>query len=83
MICWCAFVLRFPFASIIWCLMSNHFHLAVEVDRVEDLSYYQGQVCRRYIMDYHQRDGGSGYLWQGRFRSMLIEKAGYLERLGR
>ena len=33
-------------------------------------------------MAYHQRHGGSGYLWQGRFRSVLVQKAGYLGRLG-
>ena len=65
-----------------WCLMSNHFHLAVEALRVADLIYVVGQACRRFALLHHRRHGGCGYLWQGRFRSVLVQKAGYLGRLG-
>jgi len=63
--------------------MSNHFHLAIEVMKTTDLSNYIGKVCRRYSMLWHSTHGGKGTIWQGRFKSILVEKEGYLERLGR
>ena len=65
-----------------WCVMANHFHLAVEVLHVEDLTYVVGQASRRFALWHHRRHGGSGALWQGRFGSIHVEKAGYLGRLG-
>ena len=66
-----------------WAVMSNHFHIALEVMTTSDLSTYIGKVCRRYSILWHNLYGGKGTIWQGRFKSILIQKEGYLERLGR
>ena len=66
-----------------WVIMSNHFHLAVEVRKTEELSAWLANATRRYSRLHHKRSGGCGPLWQGRFRSILVEKEGYLGKLGR
>ena len=66
-----------------WAIMSSHLHLAAETVTMADLSAYMGKVCRRYTMYHHQKYGGGGPLWVRRFRSILVQKEGYLERLGR
>jgi putative transposase len=63
--------------------MSNHFHLAAEVLKIEDLSGYVGRATRLYSRYFHQRYQGSGPLWERRFKSVLVQKEGYLNRLGR
>jgi putative transposase len=77
------FAAKRPLVVYHWCVMSNHFHLAVEVMDVRDLTYVVAHACRCFSMAYHRRHGGSGYLWQGRFKSILVQKDGYLGRLGR
>ena len=64
-------------------VMSSHFHLAAETVSMSDLSRYIGKVCRRYSVYHHRQYGGSGPLWVRRFRSILVQKEGYLHRLGR
>jgi putative transposase len=66
-----------------WVIMSNHFHLAIEILKVEELSRYVGKVCELYSRYWRRKYGGCGTLWQGRFKSMTVQKEGYLNRLGR
>lgn len=66
-----------------WAVMSSHFHLAAETVCMSDLSLFIGKVCRRYCVYHHRQYGGSGPLWVRRFRSILVQKEGYLHRLGR
>ena len=66
-----------------WVIMSNHFHLAIESLKIEDLSAYIGKVCERYTKYIHKKHGGIGPLWQGRYKSKVVQKEGYLNRLGR
>lgn len=66
-----------------WVIMSNHFHLAIEMLKVEELSRFVGKVCERYSRYWRHKYGGCGTLWQGRYRSMSVQKEGYLCRLGR
>jgi putative transposase len=65
-------------------VMSNHFHLAVETLDTETLSAYIGKVSSLYSRYWHKsRGGGNGPVWQGRFKSLLVQKELYLNRLGR
>ena len=66
-----------------WAVMSNHFHMAIESLTPEALSNYIGKACERYTKYYHRRYGGCGTMWQGRYRSIIVQKEGYLGRLGR
>ena len=64
-------------------VMPNHYHLAVEAMEPAALSRWIGKVQRRYSLKHHQLHGGEGPLWQARFKSVLVDKEGYLGRLGR
>ena len=66
-----------------WVIMSNHFHLAVEVIDQADLSNWMSKTCSRYSVYYHKIHGGKGRLWEDRFKTIMIQKSGYLGRLGR
>jgi putative transposase len=67
-----------------WVVMSNHFHLAAEVMEINDLSYYIGKVSSLYSQYWHKKHGGGrGPIWQGRYRSIAVQKQDYLMRLGR
>lgn len=63
-----------------WCLMSNHYHLAVRVGPVP-LSRTLGIVQARFGRDYNRRHASSGPLWQSRFNARLVEDPGYLDQL--
>lgn len=66
-----------------WVVMSNHFHLVIEALDSRGLSAFLGKVCSLYSRWHHSRKNGTGTLWQGRFRSIPVEKEAYLFRLGR
>lgn len=66
-----------------YCIMSNHFHFAVEGD-IAAISSFMATLCSRYSLFYKRTSQcGGGTIWDGRFRSILVQKQGYLSRLGR
>ena len=62
------------------CLMTNHFHLLVQLQRPADLSSWRAGMLRAYVHFFNRRYGFSGHLWQGRFKSPAIQ---YLLSCGR
>lgn len=54
-------------------LMSNHFHLIAEPSDIDTLSRYMHRVLQRYALQHHRRNGTTGHLWQGRYKSFPIE----------
>jgi len=66
-----------------YCIMSNHFHFAIEGD-IREISSFISGLCSRYTLCYHaMTKSGYGSIWQGRYKSVLVQKEGYLARLGR
>lgn len=65
-------------------VMSNHFHLAIETLETKTLSAYIGRVSALYSKYWHRtKKAGNGTVWQGRFKSIIVQKELYLNRLGR
>jgi REP element-mobilizing transposase RayT len=63
-------------------LLTNHFHLSVEASTSElstGMHWLQG--C--YASWFNRTHGRSGHLFQGRFKSSLVEDETYLRELGR
>lgn len=60
-----------------YCIMDNHFHLVLE-----NSSGRMAECMKRlnglYGMYYRKIVGGTGYVFQGRFKSTLVEKDAYL-----
>ena len=63
-----------------WCLMANHYHLALRTGPVQ-LSRSIGFVQFRFGQDYNRRHRSSGPLWQSRFKAKAIDDEGYLRQL--
>ena len=67
-----------------YAVMSSHFHLALEALDTLTLSAYVGRVSALYSRHCHKENGGgNGSVWQGRFKSIVVQKELYLNRLGR
>ena len=56
-----------------YCLMPNHFHLLVKVQKSEDLSRGMQWFMTTHVRRYHRHYRSSGHLWQGRYKSFGIE----------
>jgi putative transposase len=74
---------RFGFRLYPYCLMSNHFHLLLQLDRPQHLSPLMAGLLRSYVHYFNRQRGFVGHLWQGRFKSPVIQQEGYLLSCGR
>ena len=59
-------------------MMSNHFHLLATPDAATGIPEMMQSVGRRYVRYFNQRQGRTGTLWEGRYRSTLIQAERYL-----
>jgi REP element-mobilizing transposase RayT len=66
-------------AILAWCLMSNHYHLAVRAGAVP-LARTMGFVQARFGQAHNRRWRSSGPLWQSRYKAKLVEGDGYVRQ---
>ncbi|GAA4329164.1 transposase [Variovorax defluvii] len=59
-------------------LMDNHYHLLATPDSAEGLPLWMQAVGRRYVRYFNDRHGRTGTLWEGRYKSTLIQSDRYL-----
>ena len=59
-------------------LMDNHFHLLATPATEQALPLMMQALGRSYVRYFNDRHGRSGTLWEGRYRSTLIETDRYL-----
>lgn len=59
-------------------LMSNHFHLLATPEATQGIPQTMQAVGRRYVRYFNQRQGRTGTLWEGRYKSTLIQSERYL-----
>jgi len=71
---------RDGFQVLAWCLMPNHFHLAVRTRSVP-LSRSMHSLQQRYAMSFNRRRGSRGALWQGRYNAKLVQDQRYFDQL--
>lgn len=69
---------KFRVAVHAYVLMPNHFHLLVSPDSDDGLPKMMQAVGRRYVRYFNDCHGRSGTLWEGRYRSTLIQADLYL-----
>jgi len=63
-----------------YCLMSNHYHLLLEIQK-ENLSKYMRQLNMNYAIYFNKKYKRSGHLWQGRFKSWYVTDEAYIYTL--
>ena len=66
-----------------WVLMTNHVHLLCTPRGEQAVSQMMQSIGRMYVRYYNYSYGRSGTLWEGRFKSCLIESEQYLFELYR
>lgn len=59
-------------------LMSNHFHLLATPETAQGIPGMMQSVGRRYVRYFNQRQRRTGTLWEGRYKSTLIQAERYL-----
>ena len=70
--------LRCRVALHAYVLMDNHFHVLATPDTADGVPQMMQAVGRSYVRYFNNRHGRSGTLWEGRYRSTLIETDRYL-----
>lgn len=68
----------FDVAVHAYVLMSNHFHLLVTPQTATGLPHMMQAVGRSYVRYFNDLQGRSGTLWEGRYKSTLIQTDRYL-----
>ena len=67
-----------PMPVLAYCLMPNHFHLAVRPRHDGDLSRWMHWLQNAHVRRYHQHYHSSGHIWQGRFKAFPIQEDAHL-----
>lgn len=57
-----------------YCLLPNHFHMIVRPPRAECLSSFMRWLLTSHVRRYHSHYKTSGHLWQGRYKSFIIQE---------
>ncbi len=61
-----------------YCLMDNHVHLVIETTNKITISKVMQAITLSYSVKFRKKYGYSGYVWQGRFRSNVIDGDYYI-----
>lgn len=71
---------KFHLALYNYCLMTNHLHLFFRVAGADTLSKAMHWIANTFSRRFNKASGRHGHLWEGRFRSTLVEAASYFYR---
>ncbi|MBI4655474.1 MAG: transposase [Elusimicrobia bacterium] len=69
---------QYPVQIFAYCLMPNHFHILLKPNKAEELSKWMQWLMTSHVRRYHRHYKTSGHLWQGRFKSFIVQKDSYL-----
>jgi putative transposase len=61
-------------------LMTNHVHLLLTPQNIDGASSLMKHLGQRYVQHVNRTYGRTGTLWEGRFRSSLVDSETYLMR---
>ena len=73
---------RFNWGCHSYCLMSNHYHLLIETPE-GNLSQGMRQLNGVYTQCFNRRHKRVGHVFQGRYKSILVQENSYLLELAR
>ncbi len=61
-----------------WCLMPNHYHLLVQPAEADQLNKWMQWLMTTHVRRYHKHYGSSGHVWQGRYKSFIVQDDAHL-----
>ncbi|HET9734245.1 MAG TPA: transposase [Burkholderiales bacterium] len=61
-----------------YCLMTNHVHLLLTPPAADACATLMRNLGQRYVQRFNRAYERTGTLWEGRFRSFLVDSAGYV-----
>lgn len=68
---------RYSCAVHAYVLMTNHVHLLLTPSESHSVSRLMQHMGRRYVRTFNERHGRTGTLWEGRFRSSIVDSERY------
>ena len=76
---------RYDMRLLSYCVMPNHWHLVVWPREDGDLSLFVGWLTLTHTQRWHanRKTAGGGHLYQGRFKSFLVDTDEYMLTVGR
>ena len=69
---------RHPVNIFAYCLMPNHFHIVLMSKMADHLSKWMQWLMTSHVRRYHHHYQTTGHVWQGRFKSFIIQKDEHL-----
>lgn len=63
---------------IAFCVMSNHVHILIETDEVENLTNYMHKINTIYSIYYNKNNNRVGYVYRDRFKTQIIRDKAHL-----
>lgn len=60
-----------------YCLMANHFHLLLKPEGRDNISWLMKLLGAKYAHYFNKKYNRTGTLWEGRFKSSLIDEEEY------
>jgi putative transposase len=71
---------RFDMRILAFCIMPNHWHMALWPRKDNDLSKFTGWLTLTHTQRWHacHHTAGEGHLYQGRFKSFVVESGAHL-----
>ncbi|MBD3754851.1 MAG: transposase, partial [Gammaproteobacteria bacterium] len=73
-----AYSVQYSVAVHAWCLMTNHVHLLCTADGEDSIGKMMQSIGRQYVRYFNHKYQRTGTLWEGRYRSCLVEAEDYL-----
>ncbi len=73
---------RLKWITYAWCFMDNHYHFVIETPQAT-LSEGMRLLNGIYTQSFNHTHGRTGHLFQGRYKSILVDKENYLLELAR
>lgn len=69
---------KYPFELYNYCIMDNHIHLLIKVFKKEDLAKLTKGIFQSFRFYFQKKYPYIGYLYQGRYKSKIIDRDEYL-----
>lgn len=73
---------KYPFSIHSYCLMTNHYHILLET-KINEIWRIMQLVASNYAIYYNRKYQKDGHLFQGRYRSCIVESDEYFLQTSR